>query len=82
MFHSPRHNHEFSFGNEDLLLGSRGIAIIHSEGAMKDEKHFIRVLMMMPHELALELDQFDFLAVQHSYDSGVPVVLKACKFLA
>src|SRR5262245_63789017 len=52
------------------------IAKFHDEAAVDDEKQLVFVLVVMPHELALELHELDVLTVQLADDFRVPVGVK------
>ena len=50
------------------------VAKLHAKMAAMDEEHLVLVIVVMPHELADELDELDVLAVQLADDSGRPVI--------
>lgn len=76
VLHAARDDQEFVFGQFYLAVPE-----LHCETAFDDQEHFILVVVLVPHEFALELDQLDFLAVQFAYDPGIPVVVEKAEFL-
>src|SRR5207253_1089698 len=51
----------------------------HGDSAFDHQEQLVFVLMMMPHELALELDQLDVGIVQLAGDFWLPVFVEAGK---
>jgi len=53
----------------------------NGEPSFEDEEELVFVLMLVPHKLALELDELHQLAVQMPYDSGTPVIIEQPQLL-
>ncbi len=66
---APRDDDEFTFCERD-----DAVAKLDTERAAHDEKELVLVLVMMPHELALEFDELHLLAVELADDLGSPVL--------
>jgi antitoxin VapB len=68
MLHSARNDDKFAFFNPFVAL-----AELHAEAAFHDQEHFVFVLVMMKHELALQFVELHVLAIQFGGDVGLPV---------
>jgi hypothetical protein len=49
------------------------LAKVHAEAAFDHQKHFVLVVMMVKYELAVQLDEFDLLAVKLCSNAGLVV---------
>src|SRR5215831_2287677 len=63
VFDFPRHNDEFA-----LLQGDRLVTELHSELSLDYQEHLVFVVMVMPDELALKLDQLNQLPIEFAGD--------------
>src|SRR5262245_48135250 len=70
MFNAPRHNQELPLLQRDLA-----IAKLHHEVALDDEKELVFKVVLVPDEVALELDEFDVLAIELPDDPWPPMVV-------
>src|SRR6266436_5030278 len=77
MLCSMRHDNEFSLTNNLFV-----IAEFHSQGALDDQEHLIFLLMMMPNELALQLDCFHVRVIDLADDLRTPLIGKAPEFFS
>jgi hypothetical protein len=68
MFHAARHHNELAF--LDPLVA---VEEFHAKASLYDQKHFVFVVVMMKHELAFGLHEFDVLAVQLGGDGRLVV---------
>jgi hypothetical protein len=68
VFHPARHYDELA-----LLNPFMAVAEIHAEAAFDYEEHLVLILMMVKDELAIQLDEFDVLAVELGGDAGLVV---------
>lgn len=73
---TSRHDDEFTFAE---LYDP--VSKLDPKGATQDKKQLVLVLVMMPHELALELDELHFLPIQLADDLGSPVLSNLGKLL-
>lgn len=80
VFGASRDDEKFPGGEVDAMDGARGVPVIHPEVTMEDQKHFVLFRVVVPGELALELDEFHLLAVQFTDDLRGPVVLERREF--
>lgn len=63
----------YATGDDQELAGGEGnllVAEVHGECAAVDEEEFVFVLMVVPVEGTLELDEFDALTVEVGGDAG------------
>ncbi len=73
---TSRHDDEFTFAE---LYDA--VSKLDAKGATQDEKQLVLAVVMMPHELALELDELHFLPIQLADDLGSPVLSNLGKLL-
>ena len=59
-----------------LLQPDFSIQEVHAEPALHDEEQFVLPIVLMPDELATELDELDVLPVQLANDLRAPVVVE------
>jgi len=76
VFHPARNDHEFAGSHFEAALFSGFVAKLHAKFALNYQEELVFVVVMVPHEFALKLDQLDMLAVQFTDDSGAPMVLE------
>ena len=69
MLHAARHDEELAAFEPHLA-----IAELHSESPIDDQKQLVLTVVVVPDELALELDELDVLTVQLADDARIPVV--------
>src|SRR5271170_69853 len=69
--------------DEELALLQPDLAIpeIHAESPLHHQEQLVLVLVMMPDELALELDQLDLLAVELAGDPRLPLLADLAELL-
>jgi hypothetical protein len=77
MLHAAWDDQEFAF-----VQINAAVAEVHPEAAFDDQKHFILTHVMVPDEFALELDEFDVLAVEFGDDAGIPMIVDESELLA
>src|SRR5688572_31951033 len=77
MLDPSRHDEELAFLDRHVP-----IAELHREAALHDEKQFILMLVVVPHEFALELHQLHVLTVQLSDDLRAPMSIEERQLLA
>jgi len=54
---------------------------LHAEAALDDEEHFVLVVVVVPDERPLKLDQLDLLAVQLADDFRLPLLAELRQLL-
>ena len=81
VFHPSGNDHEFAGSHFEAPLFSGLIAKLHAKFALYHQEEFVLVVVMVPHEFALELDQLDMLAVQFTDDSGAPMFMERGEFV-
>lgn len=64
-------NDKFTFLEPDVP-----VAKLHAKSAFDHEKHLVFIVMMVPEELSLKLDQLDELAVELTNNPRAPVVIQ------
>jgi hypothetical protein len=69
VFDASRHDQAFPFLQPDVAIPK-----FHSKSALYDKEQLVFVVVVVPDERSLELDQFDLLAVQFADDFGFPQV--------
>ena len=69
MLDSTRNYYEIAFGE-----GDGSVAELHSEASAYDKEELVFGGVIVPDELALELDELDVLAVEFADDAGIPVI--------
>ena len=74
MFGAVRDNDEFA-GLDDHIACAQS----HLHPPRDDEEQFILGLMMMPVELASELDQLDLKIIDVARDARIPVIVEGCE---
>jgi TfoX/Sxy family transcriptional regulator of competence genes len=67
VFDATRNNQEFAFFQPDMAISK-----LHAKPAFYHQEKFIFVIVVMPDEWSLELDELDLLAVQFPGDLGLP----------
>ena len=68
-----------TFGNDEYLARpDRNICVskLNVDPAAENEKEVIRVVVLVPYELALHLDHHEVVSVELTDDAGLPVVRK------
>ncbi len=76
VLHAPGHDQELA-----LLQADLSVTEVHAEPSLHDQEEFVLVVVLVPDELALELDQLDVLAVEFADDLRAPVVLEEGQLL-
>ena len=76
MLDAPRDDQELSFLQPDLTVTE-----LHNEASLHDQEEFVLVIVVVPDELAPELDELDVLAVHLTNDLGAPVILEEGQLL-
>ena len=71
VFDAARNDQELAFLEPDLP-----VAEIHPESSLHHQEHLVLVLMVVPDEFSLELDEFDKLAVELADDLRAPMIVK------
>jgi hypothetical protein len=71
----PRHNAELARSHPQVA-----IAEADAEAAFHHQEHFVRGLVVVPHELASELHQLDIAVVDFPDDLGAPVLSEEREF--
>src|SRR5262249_20668483 len=69
--------------DQELALFQPDVAVVqlHQQTALHDQEELIFSLVMMPDELAFELDQLDRGIVQLASDFGAPILIEHAKLL-
>src|SRR5207253_2929756 len=75
-YHTPRDDHELPFAHPHLA-----VAELEQQPALHDEKQLVLQLVMMPHELAFDLDELDVAVVELAHDLRAPVLVELPEFL-
>ena len=68
VFDAARNDDEFAFFDPFVV-----VAVFHTKAAFDDEEQFVFMFVMMEDEFALDLVEFDVLAVEFGRDVGLPV---------
>jgi len=76
MFDLPRHNDELA-----LLHRDRSVPELHPELSLDYQEHLVFVVMVVPDELALKLDQLDQLSIEFAGDVWLPVLVNLGEFI-
>jgi hypothetical protein len=76
VLHPSGHNQELPLLEPDVP-----VAELHAEAAMEDEEQLVLGFVLVPEELAQELDELDLLAVEFPDDPGTPVVVEELELL-
>src|SRR5207244_10638835 len=71
-----RHDHELAFVHPHVP-----VAELDQEPAFHHEKQLVLYVMVMPHELALDLDELHVAVVELTYDLRAPVVVELPELL-
>src|SRR4029077_9311348 len=66
-----RHDHELAFVHPHVA-----VAELDQQPAFHDEKQLVLYVMVMPHELALDLDELHVGVIELTYDLRAPVVVE------
>src|SRR5262249_4966119 len=69
VFDATRHDQEFALFEPDVP-----ILELHAEAALDDQEEFVLVVVVVPDERPLELDQLHLLAVQFTHDLRLPLL--------
>src|ERR1700719_2147022 len=81
MFYAARNNNKLP-GLDPLAAFARiRVAKFHAEAAFYDQKHFVFMVVVVPDERSVGLDQFDHLAVEFADDVGLVVFRDFGEFL-
>src|SRR2546430_3607790 len=69
--------------DDELALAHRHVAVTEFEqqSAFYDEKQLVLGVVLMPHELAFDLDELDVAIVELAHDLGAPVLGELPEFL-
>ena len=89
MFGAARDDDELAGSDNNFALGHGGscfvkvrsarmlrVAYPHAQRAFHDEKEFVLIFMVVPDEIALELDDFDVGVIQLADDARIAVIRK------
>jgi hypothetical protein len=79
VLHTPQDDHELSGRNLEALWLARFVAIVHTERALDHQEEFVLLVVVVPGELALKLDEFDVLPVQFAGDPGLPAANRGAR---
>jgi hypothetical protein len=77
VFDATRHDQEFALFQPDVPIPK-----LHAKPAFDDEEEFVLVVVVVPDERPVELDQLDLLAVQLADDRRLPRVAERRQLLA
>jgi hypothetical protein len=75
MHDSPRDDQKLAFLQPKLPFGK-----IHSKPPLNHQKKFVLVVVFVPDEFPLELDEFYVLAIEFADNSRMPVVTEKSEF--
>jgi hypothetical protein len=81
MLDSTRHHDELSLIDPFVCGSLVLVAKFHSEAAFDYKEHLVLVVMMVEHEFAVQLDEFDLLAIQLGGDARLVVLGNLAKLL-
>ena len=71
-------------GDDDQLARGNGflpLPEIHAKSALDDQEHLVGVIVLVPDELARDLDQLDLIAVELADHLGAPMIGEASELL-
>lgn len=77
MLDASRNDDELALGH-----GNDAISEMHVEAPVQNEEELVFVLVLMPNEFALELDELHVLAVQLTDDLRIPVSVESRELFA
>src|SRR5437667_11508427 len=60
---------------------ARVVAELHAEPSLHHQKHFVFIVVVMPNELALELNQLDELSIEFAGNVWLPVLVDEGEFV-
>src|SRR6201999_93097 len=74
---SSRHDYELAFADLKRVLLAGRIPVAHAEAAFYEQKHFVLGRVVVPYEVAPQLDQLHVLAIQLTNDPRAPSFCKS-----
>ena len=74
VLHTSRDDDEFAGCDIEALIVSRFVTVVHAKTSMHDQEEFVLVVVVVPDELALKLDQLDLLSIQFADNLRAPVI--------
>jgi hypothetical protein len=77
MLHAMRNDQELSFFNPDLPIPE-----LHAEATLHNHEKLVLMVVMMPNEGPLKLNELDLLAVQLADDFRTPVSIETSEFVS
>src|SRR5271155_4009320 len=78
---TSRYDHEFTLLQLHGFFAARRIFVVHAKVAVYHQEQLVLLVMVMPDEFALKLNQLDVLPVQLAYDFRRPMILKRGELL-
>src|SRR6516164_8279354 len=76
MLDAVRHDDKLALADDGFMS-----AELHSKRAFDDQEQFVFMVVMMPHELAFQLDRFYHEIVDLAEDARIEVILKFREFI-